>query len=465
MARLLIQLDCGTEVSYPLDVDSVLIGRDLSNAIVIQHESASRMHAEITCNDGLYMIRDLQSVNGTTVNGTAVTEQVLRDGDHIVFGSVRCCFHEKSQTEESEPTKKEPESSTASGESENEKPKKSFAAHLAGFGKSVLDEGKRNALMTGLRAKIEKLRLVDLNQAHYALGDKCFKNGVLRDRFPSEFETIAALEQSIIQARAGVPVNETATVSEKFERSVSNVGLKTKAEVLALKLKQQLAEFGKSLSGIEDHEYLASEQAAVREVSNRIAALGAEYASLSSEHVSLQQLQSRLHSLPLGKIILLGGTLGVLWFLFSNALNKSVDDVTAVAHEAPVITSQGLYDFVEFALQEVYKQPIIDRHYFFVKSNNIKLHDIKINWRTPSPTNNPRDLKTLSINFTIYWEGPLEKDGFTRFDSLWDCEIERFTDFKILTSSGNVTRKEIETGVLNIGKNLLEKYINKKLSR
>ncbi|WP_330299215.1 DUF1707 and FHA domain-containing protein [Streptomyces sp. NBC_00503] len=63
------------------------IGRDPGNGLRLNHETVSRAHAELRLRDGVWVVRDLGSTNGTTVNGRRVTgSAVVRDGDQIGFG-------------------------------------------------------------------------------------------------------------------------------------------------------------------------------------------------------------------------------------------------------------------------------------------------------------------------------------------------------------------------------------------
>ncbi|MGW6706640.1 FHA domain-containing protein [Streptomyces sp. NPDC054956] len=63
------------------------IGRDPGNGLRLSHETVSRAHAELRQRDGVWVVTDLGSTNGTTVNGRRVTgSAVVRDGDQIGFG-------------------------------------------------------------------------------------------------------------------------------------------------------------------------------------------------------------------------------------------------------------------------------------------------------------------------------------------------------------------------------------------
>src|SRR3954470_15771931 len=61
-------------------------GRDPSNRVCLPEVSISRRHCVISQRDGAYFVRDLDSHNGTLVNGVRITEHQLEHGDHIKIG-------------------------------------------------------------------------------------------------------------------------------------------------------------------------------------------------------------------------------------------------------------------------------------------------------------------------------------------------------------------------------------------
>ncbi|HHY97514.1 MAG TPA: DUF3662 and FHA domain-containing protein [Firmicutes bacterium] len=73
---------------YPLSEDRVSLGRSRSNDIVIPDPGVSREHAEILHRQGAFILRDLNSMNGTFVNERRVGEHVLSPGDSIKLGGV-----------------------------------------------------------------------------------------------------------------------------------------------------------------------------------------------------------------------------------------------------------------------------------------------------------------------------------------------------------------------------------------
>jgi hypothetical protein len=65
----------------------IRIGRQADNDLVVSDPGISRHHAEVINERGTCTLHDLGSTNGTYVNGSVVTEHVLRDGDRISLGS------------------------------------------------------------------------------------------------------------------------------------------------------------------------------------------------------------------------------------------------------------------------------------------------------------------------------------------------------------------------------------------
>ena len=79
---------------FSLAQEEISIGRDLSNSVSLNDASVSRRHCLIKKNgstDG-FQVTDLESYNGTFVNGVQVAEQALTHGDQIALGDLRFIF-------------------------------------------------------------------------------------------------------------------------------------------------------------------------------------------------------------------------------------------------------------------------------------------------------------------------------------------------------------------------------------
>jgi pSer/pThr/pTyr-binding forkhead associated (FHA) protein len=72
--------------------DMVMIGRAPLNQIAIDHPTVSAQHAVLLRTGDTYSLKDLNSTNGTQINGDFVTDAELKDGDTIRFGAVVAVF-------------------------------------------------------------------------------------------------------------------------------------------------------------------------------------------------------------------------------------------------------------------------------------------------------------------------------------------------------------------------------------
>ncbi|HID85757.1 MAG TPA: DUF2662 domain-containing protein [Anaerolineae bacterium] len=89
-AKRFVLLIEGREI--PLNRPRLALGRSLDNDVILEDRSISRHHALLVRRYGRYILRDLGSANGTTVNGQPISECVLRDGDVIALGEVELIF-------------------------------------------------------------------------------------------------------------------------------------------------------------------------------------------------------------------------------------------------------------------------------------------------------------------------------------------------------------------------------------
>lgn len=74
------------------------VGREEDCDLSIDSAVISRRHAEIFTKWGAFVVKDLQSKNGTFVNGDPVAPEVtLKDGDEITFGTLKAVFQNPEQ--------------------------------------------------------------------------------------------------------------------------------------------------------------------------------------------------------------------------------------------------------------------------------------------------------------------------------------------------------------------------------
>jgi hypothetical protein len=81
------------------DGETVTLGRDDDNTLVVDHPRVSRRHAALMWADGGWRLEDLGSKNGTSVNGLAASGGPLQSGDWISLGGVMGRFERLADAE------------------------------------------------------------------------------------------------------------------------------------------------------------------------------------------------------------------------------------------------------------------------------------------------------------------------------------------------------------------------------
>lgn len=81
----LIPMDGGEPIELTRDV--TIVGRKDECDVAIDHKSISKQHCALVKTDGLVLVRDLGSTNGTRVNGQRVRRGALVPNDEIAFAA------------------------------------------------------------------------------------------------------------------------------------------------------------------------------------------------------------------------------------------------------------------------------------------------------------------------------------------------------------------------------------------
>ena len=92
MPKLILTTEAQGKVAYEFAERSITIGRAPDNMIVIDDPSVSNRHAQLQLVGEGYRLKDLDSTNGTRVNGVPITETGLRFDDRIRFGAIEARF-------------------------------------------------------------------------------------------------------------------------------------------------------------------------------------------------------------------------------------------------------------------------------------------------------------------------------------------------------------------------------------
>lgn len=110
MRAQLIPLDGGPPVEVAKEM--MLIGRQEDCDLCLDHKSVSKMHCVLVKTDGLLLLRDLGSTNGTRVNGTRVRRAALLPNDkvsvanchfRVLFGAALASAEQADQTQRIDP--------------------------------------------------------------------------------------------------------------------------------------------------------------------------------------------------------------------------------------------------------------------------------------------------------------------------------------------------------------------------
>lgn len=115
---------------------AAILGRLDTNDIPVKDGKASREHAKIYKQGEQYAIVDLNSSNGTFVNGEKITKRILKNGDEIAIGTVRLVFELPEPQEKKAPARKGLEEAFDAAQKGDGKP---AAAAGAGAGGKAAD--------------------------------------------------------------------------------------------------------------------------------------------------------------------------------------------------------------------------------------------------------------------------------------------------------------------------------------
>ena len=85
---------------FAVEAEETILGRDPDVAVWLDDSSIGRHHARIVLKQGRHFIEDVQSVNGTLVNGRQTVRAELFSGDRIQIGPTMMRFNVSDETEE-----------------------------------------------------------------------------------------------------------------------------------------------------------------------------------------------------------------------------------------------------------------------------------------------------------------------------------------------------------------------------
>jgi len=102
-SKLIMTLDGAVVREYPIDKDSMSIGRKHGNDIQLNDLTVSGRHALIVTMGEHVYVDDLGSTNGTLLNGSRITKTLLKQNDVIQVGNYQFTYFDDEE-QEYEPT-------------------------------------------------------------------------------------------------------------------------------------------------------------------------------------------------------------------------------------------------------------------------------------------------------------------------------------------------------------------------
>ncbi len=99
MAQITLQVLEGLErgVTFRDLATPITIGREDENSVRLNDERVSRFHAKVQEDGGRVILTDLESTNGTRVNGRPISARVLRPGDQISVGRCLLAYGDRDE--------------------------------------------------------------------------------------------------------------------------------------------------------------------------------------------------------------------------------------------------------------------------------------------------------------------------------------------------------------------------------
>jgi len=79
-------------MEYPIDKAYAVIGRSTNAQVRIKDALVSREHAVIVYHEGAFLLKDLDSTNGTHMRGASIRQRKLRHGDKFRVGETTLQF-------------------------------------------------------------------------------------------------------------------------------------------------------------------------------------------------------------------------------------------------------------------------------------------------------------------------------------------------------------------------------------
>jgi two-component system, cell cycle response regulator len=198
---------------FKLQGDTFGLGRHPDNAICIDDDGISRHHARITLKDGQFWIEDLQSSNGTYLNGRRINSCQMTNGDTLHLGS-KVCFRLSVTTEHEEQVLKQLYEASVRDPLTGAFNRHHFASRLSA---EIAYAARHQVPLSLILLDVDFFKKVNDTYGHLA-GDAVLIH--VSQSFNKKLRTEDLLaryggEEFVILLR-GIPVDRTASVAERL---------------------------------------------------------------------------------------------------------------------------------------------------------------------------------------------------------------------------------------------------------
>jgi pSer/pThr/pTyr-binding forkhead associated (FHA) protein len=154
MAKLVLLSAGMTGRTHELKVDKTTIGRVEDNTFQIAEPSVSSHHCEVFLRGTDVVVRDLNSTNGTYINGEKITETILKAGQVLRLGQIEMRLETESTPSSAAPST--PASSTPPPTSPAKKPLDQTMVMQRGVSLEQLEQGRAGGIGTAAKGFSKK---------------------------------------------------------------------------------------------------------------------------------------------------------------------------------------------------------------------------------------------------------------------------------------------------------------------
>jgi pSer/pThr/pTyr-binding forkhead associated (FHA) protein len=140
MAKLVVLTAGMTGRTHELKADKTTVGRLEDNTFQIAEPSVSSHHCEVLLQGSEVLVRDLNSTNGTFINGEKISESILKPGQTLRLGQIELRLEAEGAGAATAPA---PSPSPSPAPSPTRKPLDQTLATQRGVSLSELDQGTR----------------------------------------------------------------------------------------------------------------------------------------------------------------------------------------------------------------------------------------------------------------------------------------------------------------------------------